>query len=567
MTSSVQRAIGRCVLSALVSAVLAGCGSNNPGPVPDAANASDVYFAQDAAKVPDSAIDHSIALDTISSDTALPPDIAASDVPATGDLTPDIVVPADSHVDSMVASDVAKPDAAVADVGATDVASSDAPVADVSTTVAFADAAVADLPATDAASSDAIVMPGDASAADIVTAMSSLPRVVDPQVPVADSTTLASDNAAFAFAAYKQLITTNTNLIFSPASISIALAMTYAGATGNTASEMAQALHFSLPPAQLHPAFNALDQALASRGQGKLGADGGPMRLHIVNAVWAERTYTFKMSFLDTLAANYGAGINLLDFINAPEPSRLTINAWVADQTENKIQDLLPTGFIQSTTTLVLTDAVYFNAAWKTQFDPNDTHNGSFRLLDSSSVTVKFMNATLASVPAGRGTNYVAVSLPYADDRLSLLLVIPDAGQFSQVEASLNASVLGTLVAGLTSQEVSIYLPRFRVETGADLVNPLKALGMTSAFIPGIADFSGMDGTRDLSISDVVHRAFIDVAEMGTEAAAATGVGLVTTGTPPGLWVDVTRPFLYFLRDQPTGAILFMGRVLDPSKS
>jgi serpin B len=453
----------------------------------------------------------------------------------------------------MVEPDAAKPEASVADVRATEAASSEASVADVR--------------ATDAASSDAIVMPGDASAPGITTASSSIPRVVDPQVPAADSTTLASDNAAFAFAAYKRLSPTNTNLVFSPASISIALAMTYAGAAGNTAIEMAQALHFSLPSAQLHPAFNALDQALASRGQGKPGADGGPMRLHIVNAVWAERTYTFNMAFLDTLAANYGAGLNLLDFINAPDPSRLTINTWVADQTENKIQDLLPAGSIGSTTKLVLTNAVYFNAAWKTQFDPNNTHDGSFTLLDGSHVTVKFMNATFSSIPAMRGTNFLAASLPYADDRLSLVVVIPDAGQFSQVEASLNASTPGTLVAGMTSQLVSLYFPRFRVETGADLVNLLKALGMTSAFIPGVADFSGMDGTHDLSISDVLHKAFIDVAEIGTEAAAATGVGLVTTGMPEGLWVDATRPFLYFLRDQPTGAILFMGRVLDPSKN
>ena len=415
------------------------------------------------------------------------------------------------------------------------------------------------------------------SSPDIVTAMSAVQRIANPQVPAADSTILASDNAAFAFAAYQQLIATNTNLVFSPASISIALAMTYAGAATTTATEMASALHFTLPPAQLHPAFNALDQTLTSRGQGFLGGDGGPMQVNITNAIWAEQTYTFRSDFLDTLAANYGAGVNLLDIVNAPDPSRLTINAWVADQTNNKIQDLLPAGSIDSLTRLVLTDAVYFNAAWDTPFDPTNTYDGSFALLDGSSVAVKFMKAELnsmngerSSLPAIQGTNYVAASLPYADQRLSLVLVVPDAGQFSQVESSLDATALGTLVAGLVSQPVSLALPRFKVETGTSLVKLLQTLGMTSAFIPGTADFSGMDGTHNLFISDVIHKAFIDVAEKGTEAAAATAVVIRPTGAPlpsVGLVINADRPFLYFLRDQPTGAILFMGRVQDPSQN
>ena len=406
------------------------------------------------------------------------------------------------------------------------------------------------------------------SAPRIDIAKSSAQRIADPQVPVADSATLASDNAAFAFAAYQQLIATNTNLVFSPASISIALAMTYAGAATTTATEMASALHFTLPPAQLHPAFDALDQTLASRGQGFLGADGGPMQVNITNALWAEKTYTFEADFLDTLAENYGAGVNLLDFLNAPDPSRLTINAWVADQTNNKIEDLLPPGSILNSTKLVLTDAVYFNAAWNTPFDPNNTHDGSFTLLDGSNVTVSFMNAELPSLPATQGTNFVAASLPYADTRLSLMVVVPNAGQFSQVESSLNATALAALVAALTSQQVLLTLPRFKVETGTSLVALLQALGMTSPFIPGVADFSGMDGTHNLFISDVIHKAFIDVAEKGTEAAAATAMVMRDgAAAPMGLLVDATRPFLYFLYDQPTGAILFMGRVQDPSQN
>jgi serpin B len=346
--------------------------------------------------------------------------------------------------------------------------------------------------------------------------------------------------------------------------------MTYAGAAGTTASEMASTLHFSLPPAQLHPAFDALDLALASRGQGKLGADGGPMQVNIVNTLWAEETYTFRSDFLDTLAANYGAGVNLLDFFNAPDPSRLAINTWVAGQTNDKIQDLLPQGSVVASTKLVLTDAVYFNAAWGSPFDANNTGDASFTLLDGSSVTAKFMRSVFYGLPATQGTNFVAASLPYADDNLSLVVVVPDAGQFNQVESSLDANTLGTLVAALTNQVVWVALPRFKVETGTSLKDLLKALGMTSAFTQGIADFSGMDGTQNLFIWEVIHKAFIDVAEKGTEAAAATGVVMnrdASAPPAPQLVLTADRPFLYFLRDKPTGAILFMGRVMDPSKN
>ncbi len=259
-------------------------------------------------------------------------------------------------------------------------------------------------------------------------AKSSALRVTDPQVSADDTITLATDNAAFALDAYHKLTASNGNLVFSPASISIALAMVYAGAAGTTASEMATAMHYTLPPERLHPAFDALDLALASRGEGKLGADGGPMRLHVVNAAWGERTYTFKSDYLDTLAMNYGAGLNLVDFINGFESARLTINAWVANQTENKIQDLLPDGSLNSATRLVLTNAVYFNAAWLQPFDPVNTRDGVFNLVDGTTVTTKFMGGSLASVPALQGDGFAAVSLPYQDDRLSMLLVVPDWG-------------------------------------------------------------------------------------------------------------------------------------------
>jgi serpin B len=174
----------------------------------------------------------------------------------------------------------------------------------------------------------------------------------------------------------------------------------------------------------------------------------------------------------------------------------------------------------------------------------------------------------LASAAALQGSGFTAVSLPYQDDRLSMLVVVPDSGTLAAFESSLDATKLGAIVAGLTNQEVRLLLPRFRTETSQRLEELLQALGMTSAFVFGQADFSGMDGTRNLYISSVIHKAFIDVAEKGTEAAAATAV-VTRSGSamPSGISLVADRPFLYFLRDQPTGAVIFMGRVLDPSKS
>jgi serpin B len=392
-------------------------------------------------------------------------------------------------------------------------------------------------------------------------------RVTSPQVSEADTTTFATDNRAFALDAYKALTASHDNLVFSPTSISLALAMTYAGAVGTTAGEMATALHFTLPPERLHPAFDALDLALAARGEGALGADGGPMRLHVVNAAWAEKTYTFKADYLDTLAMSYGAGIYLLDFMHAPDASRITINDWVADATEQKIKDLLAPEAIDPATRLVLTNAVYFNAAWKNPFDPENTHDGTFTRVDGSTVTTPFMGAHLDGALGVQGDGFAAVALPYQDDRLDMLLIVPDSGTLASFEASLDAAKLDAIMASMVSQPVVLGMPRFKIETGQSLATLLQGLGMNAAFVFGQADFSGMDGTHDLYIGDVIHKAFIAVGEKGTEAAAATAVVMKAGSAPPsGLMLFADRPFLYILRDQPTGAILFMGRVLDPTQ-
>ena len=275
----------------------------------------------------------------------------------------------------------------------------------------------------------------------------------------------------------------------------------------------------------------------------------------------------FQSSYLDTLAVNYGAGINLLDFIGNPDSSRITINDWVAQRTADKITDLLATPDITSATRLVLTNAVYLNAAWNEPFDPSNTRDGAFTLLDGSTVTTKLMGAELVGATGLAGAGFSAVSLPYQDTALSLLLVVPDEGTFAAFESAFDGSHLDAVIAGLTAQQVILSLPRFSVETPQDFVPLLESLGMTSAFQFGTADLSGMDGTKQLYVSKIAHKAFIAVAEKGTEAAAATAV-VVQNGSaaPSGLIVSADRPFLFFLRDQPTGAILFAGRVLDPTK-
>lgn len=404
---------------------------------------------------------------------------------------------------------------------------------------------------------------GAATPIEMTTARSSAVRVVDPQVSADDAKTLSADNAAFAFSVYGNLKNASGNLVFSPISVSLALAMAYAGAAGDTASEMATALQFSLPPERLPPAFNALDLALAARGEGFLGTDGGPMRLQMINSVWGEKTYSFKSEYLDTLALNYGAGVNLVDFVGSPEASRQLINAWVAQQTEGKIAALLPQGAINNGTVLTLTNVVYLNAAWKYPFPPENTHDGPFARLDGSQVTVKMMS-NAGAISALATPDLKAAALPYQDTRLSLLVVVPEPGKFDQVEASLDGKWLDGLVASMTVQSTLVKMPRFTVDTNAPVEDALVALGMQAAFQLGLADFSGIDGTRSLFIQNVAHRAYIVVGEKGTEAAASTAVS-IGRGVPD-ITIVADRPFFYLLRDEPTGAILFMGRVVDPSQ-
>ena len=396
-------------------------------------------------------------------------------------------------------------------------------------------------------------------------AQSSLKRITSPKVTSSDAQALVDGNNDFALDVYQTLSAQDGNLILSPFSMSLALAMTYAGARGETESQMVDTLHFDLPQEQLHPAFNALDQDLASRGESK-SDEQEPLQLNIANAVWAEQTYPFLQEFLDLIASNYGAGIRLADFINQYESVRKEINDWVYDETQEKIKDLLPEGVLSSDTRMVLVNAIYFKADWLSQFDANDTYDSPFHLLDGTDVTVKMMNQG-TSMPYYQGNGFQAVELPYAGDTSAMDILIPDEGNFEAFESSLNSDLFNKAINGMQPASMMLSLPKFTYESQFNLSDTLKSMGMVDAFDPDQADFSGMTAQNDLFISNVIHKAFVAVDEEGTEAAAATAVIMDTTSAPMfEVTLTIDRPFIFIIRDKPSGQILFIGRVLNPAQ-
>jgi serine protease inhibitor len=410
---------------------------------------------------------------------------------------------------------------------------------------------------------------GDDGDVAVSVAQADVSRDEDPTVATDQLTPLVEGNTAFATDLYGALRQESGNLFFSPHSISIALGMTFAGAAGATASEMAKTLHFDLPPDQLHAAFNRLDLELAARSEVELEDDAGePFELSVANAIWAERTYEFLDPFLETLALNYGAGARLVDFINDPEAARMAINDWVSGETNDRIPELVPPGVIDAMTRLVLTNAIFFMASWAEPFPEEQTQDGAFHLLSGTTVTAPLMHtAGPQSLLYAEGEDYQAVELPYAGEELAMLLVLPEDGDFAAFEEGFDADMLAGIVDALAAEQVSVVLPKFEFSTDVGLKPVLTAMGMASAFEPGVADFSGMDGTRELYIQDALHKAFVAVDEQGTEAAAATAIVIGVTSVPlePKLF-QADRPFLFLIRDRITGAVLFLGRVVDPTR-
>jgi len=397
---------------------------------------------------------------------------------------------------------------------------------------------------------------------------SELARLTDPDVSPTELTELALGNRRFAVELYQHLASEyeGENLFFSPYSVSSALAMTFAGAENNTETQMAATLHFTLPEDALHAAFNLESQQLNSRGQDAAGADGEGFRLNVVNSIWGQDGYPFLQSFLDCLALNYGAGLRVVDFINVPESCRVTINDWVAEQTEDRIQDLLPPGSITGLTRMVLVNAVYFNAAWLHPFEVSATQPGDFNLLDGSAVQTDMMQQTELFGYLD-GENFTALELHYDGGEMSMVIIVPDSGQYAAFESGLTLEKLDAIISALGPQRVELSMPGWTFQTGSiSLSGILRQMGMQDPFDSLKADFSAMaDAPGPLFISDVVHKAFVAVDEEGTEAAAATGVIIVPTSVPPPpIPFAIDRPFVYLIRDIATETIVFMGRVTDP---
>lgn len=394
-------------------------------------------------------------------------------------------------------------------------------------------------------------------------AESSRAREKNPRVAKADLRSLADGNNAFALDLYQSLRSRDENLILSPFSISLALAMTYAGARGDTETQMADVLHFG-PQAETHPAFNALDLALEDTGVVP-DKDQEPMQLDIANAVFAEQTFTFLPDFLDTLAVNYGAGMRLMDFANKPDPSRKEINQWVSDETKDKINDLLPENAVTPDTKMVLVNAIYFKADWLSPFDANDTYDGTFKLLDGSEVTAPMMGQHM-NIPYFVGDGYAAAEIPYAGESAVMTLLVPDEGKFEEVEAELDGAMFEEMISNLAPADVTLRMPKFEYESSFMLSDTLAGMGMPNAFDADLADFSGMTDQQALYIGNVIHKAFVAVDEEGTEAAAATAVIMeAATAIMPANLLVIDRPFIYFIRDVESGQILFIGRVLNPN--
>ncbi|MBN1439777.1 MAG: serpin family protein [Anaerolineales bacterium] len=397
-------------------------------------------------------------------------------------------------------------------------------------------------------------------------ARSDLVRDPAPQVSDADLAELAGGNNDFAFALYGQAVKGGGNAFYSPYSISVALAMTHAGARGQTSEQMSAALHFALPPDRLHPAFNKLAWELEGRSKSEELAPDQVFQLNVANSLWGQSGFHFEQEFLDLLAVHYAAGLRLADFRNDAEAARQEINDWVSDSTNQKIKDIIPPGALDELTRLVLANAVYFKAAWLHPFDAEFTEPGDFHLLDGSAVSAPMMRQQ-ARLNNARGEGFTAVELPYAGRQLSMLILLPDEGAFESIEGRLNSEFVDSALAALDYGEVILSMPKFTFEWSAGLAGGLAALGMPDAFDPGRADFSGMDGTRDLFITEIIHKAFVAVDEAGTEAAAATVVIVGTTSAQPEppLPIAVDRPFFFLIRDNPTGTILFLGRVMNPA--
>lgn len=368
------------------------------------------------------------------------------------------------------------------------------------------------------------------------------------------------DNNQFAFDLYAQLRGEKQgNLILSPYSISSALAMTYGGARGDTATQMADVMHFTQGD-DTHRAFGELMSRLnASAG------DDRPYELAIANALWGQQGNTWLPEFLALSQRHYGAGLREVDFAQASEAARKEINAWVSEQTQGKIPELFAVGTINPLTRLALTNAIYFKGTWVRKFTASATRKRPFTRADGEKVEADLMS-TAGDFPYARHDDFLMLEMPYQGEDLAMLVLLPkQADGLAALEEQLSADRLAEWVKGMRATDLEVMFPKFTINADFSLKDSLSDLGMTDAFLPGKANFSGLTGNTDLFIATAVHQAYVEVNEEGTTAAAATGIGANLPAPVPQLF-KADRPFLFMIRSVKDGNILFLGRVMDPTK-
>jgi len=398
-----------------------------------------------------------------------------------------------------------------------------------------------------------------------------------------DIQAVVQGNNTFALELYARLRGNEGNLFFSPYSISTALAMTYSGARGTTAGQMARALRLptehnkdldgdsqSVPVHRIEKTVMSDQRLAAAFGKLQKYLKADPKKegyeLSVANALWGQKGYEFREQFIELVKADYEGRLSEVDFAGAAESARKTINAWVEKKTKNKIKELIKPGLLSSMTRLVLTNAIYFKGAWDTPFQEVATRPARFTLSAGKKIDVPMMNQSNKFKYAETET-FQALELPYADNELSMVILLPKKTDgLSDFEKKLTAKSLSGWLSRLAKRKVIVSVPKFKMTSQFSMASVLKSMGMTDAFAPREADFSGMNGRKDLFISAVVHKAFVEVNEEGTEAAAATGVAMSVTSMPidrPPIF-RADHPFLFLIRHNQTGSILFVGRVTNP---
>jgi serpin B len=382
-------------------------------------------------------------------------------------------------------------------------------------------------------------------------------RAVEGGPPMSE---VARGNNQFALDLHSQLSKQPGNLFYSPTSLSLALAMTYAGARGETAAEMAKVLRLSAGD-QVHTSLAGLQKSMTETSAG----DG--CRLSLANRLWGQQGYHFLADFLAITRDFYGAELAEVDFVRDPEQARQRINDWVLQRTEGKISDLIPQGVLNDLTRLVLTNAIYFKGAWSKPFSKSATREHQFHVTSDKTTQASFMSKQ-DDFKLWAGEGLKVLELPYGKGQLTAAVILPDATDgLTELESKLSAEKLERWLSGLRSRKVQVLLPRFKLTSQFSLRDVLTAMGMRLAFQMGKADFSGISSQEPLYISAVIHKAFVDVNEEGTEAAAATGVvvaarAAMVLNEPIVFRAD--HPFLFLIRDLRTGSIVFMGRVVNP---